>query len=64
MNGYQEEYESAMEMDAQFESEQLQLAKQAEFENNRFCHNCGSEEIIAWGPDQDKCTKCELTWNV
>lgn len=33
-------------------------------EQNNQCPNCGSKETIAWGPNQNKCTNCELTWNV
>jgi len=29
----------------------------------RKCPHCGSENVIAWGPDADKCTNCELTWD-
>ena len=33
-------------------------------EENNQCPNCGNKEIIALAPNQNKCTDCELTWNV
>jgi len=28
------------------------------------CPHCGSTNIIAWGPDADKCNDCGMTWDV
>jgi hypothetical protein len=30
--------------------------------SGQFCPNCYSRNIIAWGPDADKCTDCECVW--
>ena len=32
--------------------------------SGQFCPNCYSRNIIAWGPDADKCTDCEYVWDV
>ncbi len=32
--------------------------------SEQFCPNCYSRNVIAWGPDANKCQDCELTWDV
>ena len=48
----------------EFRKELKKEFKQDKEEAERKCPHCGSKKIESWGPDNDKCMDCELTWAV
>lgn len=32
-------------------------------QGKKVCPHCGVDAVIAWGPDADKCTNCDMAWD-